>query len=175
MTAPSVNHPHGTDHVDDPRPTTNEVTAVEAQGHTRRQVLITGAAVIAATAVTAACGSSGSPAATSPAAGTSDSSSPAATGSGATVKTTDIPVGGGEILTAQKIVVTQPTAGVFKAFTAVCTHMGCTVASVSNGIIQCPCHGSQYSIVDGSVKGGPAPAPLAAIPLTVAGTTITVA
>ena len=78
-------------------------------------------------------------------------------------------MGGGTILADQKVVVTQPTAGQFKAFTAICTHMGCTVASVANGTINCPCHGSQYSIKDGSVVGGPAPAPLAPIPFTISG------
>ena len=77
------------------------------------------------------------------------------------------------LATDAKVVVTQPTAGVFKAFTAVCTHQGCIVASVANGTINCPCHGSMYSVADGSVKGGPAPAPLAAVPVTVAGDTIT--
>ena len=77
-------------------------------------------------------------------------------------------------MTDKKVVVTQPTAGTFKAFTAVCTHLGCTVSSVAAGTINCLCHGSIYSILDGSVKGGPALKPLAAIPVTVSGTTITV-
>jgi Rieske Fe-S protein len=144
----------------------------------RRQVLITGGVVAAAAAVTAACGSSSSassPAATSAAPATSDTASggSSAAAGGKSVKTTDVPVGGGTILTDAKVVVTQPTAGVFKAFTAVCTHQGCIVASVANGTINCPCHGSQYSVTDGSVKGGPAPAPLAAVPVTVSGDTIT--
>lgn len=142
----------------------------------RRQVLVTGGVVAAAAAVTAACGASGSGtptgAATSAASG-SGAGTPAA-GAGTTLPEADVPVGGGTILTAQKVVVTQPAAGQFKAFTAVCTHLGCTVATVANGTINCPCHGSQYSIEDGSVVGGPAPAPLAAVPFTVSGTTITI-
>jgi nitrite reductase/ring-hydroxylating ferredoxin subunit len=47
------------------------------------------------------------------------------------------------------VVVTQPTAGEYKAFTAVCTHMQCIVGSVANNVIQCPCHGSQYSAKTG--------------------------
>jgi len=133
-------------------------------GPTRRQVLVTGGVVAAAVAVTAACGSSGS------------SSVPGAgTVGGNTVSTGDIPVGGGVVLEARQVVVTQPTAGTFKAFTAVCTHKGCTVASVTDGTITCPCHGSTFSATDGSVKGGPAAAPLAPVAVTVAGTTITVA
>ena len=53
----------------------------------------------------------------------------------------DIPVGGGKVFDALKVVVTQPTAGDYKAFSAVCTHQGCTVNGVSNGVITCPCHG----------------------------------
>jgi Rieske Fe-S protein len=70
--------------------------------------------------------------------------------------------------------VTQPSAGTFKAFNAVCTHQGCTVASVANGTITCPCHNSQFSAADGSVQSGPAPSPLASIAVTVTGTQITV-
>jgi Rieske Fe-S protein len=129
---------------------------------TRRQVLVTGGVLVAAAAVTAACGSSGS----SPAAGSA--------GGTVTLATSDIPVGGGKIFDAQHVVVTQPSAGTFKAFTAVCTHQGCTVASVANGTIVCPCHNSQFSAADGSVQSGPAPAPLATIPVTVSGTQIRV-
>jgi Rieske Fe-S protein len=71
--------------------------------------------------------------------------------------------------------VTQPAKGTFKAFSAVCTHAGCTVSSVANGVISCPCHGSKYSAADGSVQSGPAPAPLAAKKVTVQGDSITLA
>ena len=70
------------------------------------------------------------------------------------------------------IVITQPQTGSFRAFTAICTHQGCIVSSVSNGTINCPCHGSKYSIKDGSVVHGPAPSPLAAIAIKVEGTSI---
>jgi Rieske Fe-S protein len=86
--------------------------------------------------------------------------------------TTEIPVGGGKILTAQKIVITQPQSGTFHAFTAICTHQGCIVNAVSGGTINCPCHGSEYSIVNGSVVRGPAPLPLAAVSIKVQGTSI---
>jgi nitrite reductase/ring-hydroxylating ferredoxin subunit len=87
----------------------------------------------------------------------------------ALAKAADIPVGGGKIFAAQKVVVTQPSAGEFKAFSAVCTHAGCTVATVSGGTINCECHGSKYKIADGSVAGGPAPKPLPARAITVDG------
>jgi len=86
--------------------------------------------------------------------------------------TAEIPVGGGKILTDKKIVITQPQAGSFHAFTAICTHLGCIVNTVSGGTINCPCHGSKYSIVNGSVVNGPAPLPLAAVSIKVQGTSI---
>lgn len=77
-------------------------------------------------------------------------------------KAADVPVGGGTVFRDQKIVVTQPTAGEFKGFSAVCTHQGCVVADVTGGTINCTCHGSKFEIVDGAVAGGPAGSPLPA-------------
>ena len=90
------------------------------------------------------------------------SSSSSSSGPVTLAKTTDIPVGGGVIYADHGVVVTQPTAGTFKGFSSTCTHMGCTVDKVANGLIQCPCHGSMYSVVTGAVKSGPAPKPLPA-------------
>ena len=81
-------------------------------------------------------------------------------------RTADIPVGGGMVFTAAKVVVTQPTKGVFKAFSAVCTHVGCICNQVADGTINCPCHGSKFKITDGAVVAGPAPSPLPAAPVT---------
>jgi len=72
----------------------------------------------------------------------------------------EIPLGGGKIFTAAKVVVTQPTRGQYKAFSAVCTHVGCIMSEVANGTIDCPCHGSEFKITTGAVVTGPAPAPL---------------
>ncbi|WP_369245080.1 Rieske (2Fe-2S) protein [Streptomyces sp. R41] len=96
---------------------------------------------------------------------------------GATVlaKTTDIPEGGGKVFADQGVVVTQPTAGTFKAFSSKCTHQGCAVKGISNGVINCPCHGSQFSATDGSVKKGPATTALAAAKITVDGESIKLA
>lgn len=85
-----------------------------------------------------------------------------------------IPVGGGKVLTDQKVVITQPTAGEFKAFTAVCTHQGCVVADVSGGTINCPCHGSKFDITTGDVKQGPATRPLPRKTVSVSGDGISV-
>lgn len=81
----------------------------------------------------------------------------------------DVPVGGGVVVKDDKIVVTQPTKGEFKGFTAVCTHAGCVVAKVADGTINCPCHGSKFSINDGSVVAGPAKQPLAEVSVSVEG------
>jgi nitrite reductase/ring-hydroxylating ferredoxin subunit len=86
--------------------------------------------------------------------------------------TSQVPDGGGKIIDGINIVITQPQPGSFKAFTAICTHQGCIVNSVSNGTINCPCHGSKFSIKDGSVVNGPATSPLAAIAIKVEGTSI---
>lgn len=86
----------------------------------------------------------------------------------------DIPVGGGLIREADKVVVTQATAGQYKAFSAVCQHQGCTVGSIEGKNIVCPCHGSAYSIVDGSVVKGPTTKPLIPKTSTTEGTDLVV-
>lgn len=78
----------------------------------------------------------------------------------------DVPEGGGVIIEQAGVVVTQPTTGEFKAFSTTCTHQGCAVNEVDE-TIRCPCHGSQFSITDGSAVQGPATRPLATIPITV--------
>jgi len=74
----------------------------------------------------------------------------------------EIPVGGGKIFTAARVVVTQPARGQYRAFSAVCTHVGCIVNQVTGGTIDCPCHGSKFEITNGAVITGPAPSPLPA-------------
>jgi Rieske Fe-S protein len=107
--------------------------------------------------------SSAAPAASAPAAGMG-SATPAGTLLG---MVTDIPVGGGKVFLDQKVVVTQPTKGVYKAFSAVCTHVGCICNKVANGTIDCPCHGSEFKITNGAVVTGPAPTPLPTRTITV--------
>jgi Rieske Fe-S protein len=72
----------------------------------------------------------------------------------------DIPVGSGVIYTAAQVVVTQPVKGEYRAFSAVCTHVGCILNKIANGTIDCPCHGSEFKITNGDVVTGPAPTPL---------------
>lgn len=126
---------------------------------TRRGVLA-GVGLVGLAGTLAACGSKGGT-------GSDSSGGSSSTGDGALAKTSDIPVGGGKIFKDEKVVVTQPTQGQFKCFSAVCTHRGCTVDSVSGGTINCPCHGSKFTIADASVAAGPAPKPLAHKDITV--------
>jgi Rieske Fe-S protein len=138
--------------------------SVPAGCGTRRAVLL-GTGAVAAAAVLAAC-------ATSPG---SQTSVPAGAGTASRDlgPTSAIPVGGGRVFAEQDVVVTQPTKGNFKAFTATCTHQGCIVGRVKDGLIICPCHGSRYSITDGSVVQGPAPSPLAELAINVTAGQIT--
>jgi Rieske Fe-S protein len=159
-------------------PTSNEGVDTAPSEHTpsldRRTMLMGFAVAGAAIPLLAACG--GSDSSGDKAGSTTGSTTPTGgggttpAGGGGTTTTTgaeevlakasQVPVGGGIILADQAIVITQPTKGTFEGFSAICTHLQCTVASISGGIIHCPCHGSMYSIKDGSVQGGPAPAPL---------------
>jgi nitrite reductase/ring-hydroxylating ferredoxin subunit len=83
-----------------------------------------------------------------------------------------IPVGGGVIYANQAVVVTQPTAGVYKGFSAICPHQGCTVGEVTQGVIVCPCHFSTFAIADGAVQQGPAQSGLQPVNVKVVGTDI---
>jgi len=152
------------------------VTDLEAS---RRKLFAGIAAAGVAVPVLAACGDEGGDTVGSTA---TTSESPAATASSGTtpapegaIPTSDIPVGGGTIFKDDQFVVTQPTAGEFKAYSAVCTHQGCTVSSVADGAINCACHNSRFSIEDGSVEQGPATKALTEKTVTVTGDSLTVA
>ncbi|HWI42085.1 MAG TPA: Rieske (2Fe-2S) protein [Nocardioides sp.] len=138
---------------------------------TRRSAL-TGAATLGVSLpLLAACGDGGDETAndpSTPAGAKGSSSAPSSSKGGAgLVATADVPVGSGVVLKDEQVVVTQPSAGEFKAFSAVCTHQQCMVGSVADGNIVCPCHGSRFSVADGSVTGGPAPSPLPEVKVTV--------
>lgn len=138
---------------------------------TTRRAALAGAGFAGLAATLAACGGSRG----SSSGGTSGSGQAGSGGSAALASTSEIPVGGGKVFSAEKVVVTQPTAGEFKAFSAVCTHMQCLVDQVASGTIDCPCHGSEFSVKNGSVVSGPAPSPLPAQAIRVAGGKITLA
>nr|WTB29786.1 Rieske (2Fe-2S) protein [Streptomyces sp. NBC_00830] len=149
-----------------------------------RRTVVAGVGAAGVAAVLTACGSSkdsggsdvvkpskdsgGSDAAKSAEGGSVD-------GGNALAKTADIPEGGGKIFADEGVVVTQPKAGEFKAFSSKCTHQGCAVSSVSDGTINCPCHGSKFDAATGDVTGGPATEPLPAATITVKGDSIMLA
>jgi Rieske Fe-S protein len=167
--------------------TEDSATPLRARQAQSRRALLIGAGVTCAAAL-AGCttydannGGLAGPAPTTGGAATSGSAAaPSAAGAGsassaapaALATTADVPEGGGMIIDGKNIVITQPQAGSFKAFTAICTHQGCIVNSVADGTIDCPCHGSRFSIKDGSVVNGPAPSPLAPVAIKVDGTSI---
>ncbi|MBW0088165.1 Rieske (2Fe-2S) protein [Pseudonocardia sp. KRD-184] len=122
-----------------------------------RRTVVIGAAALTAGLTVAGCASGAG-------------SAPAATGPLAT--TTDVPVGGATIFADRAVVVTQATAGSFAAFSTVCPHQGCNVNAVEGAEIICPCHDSRFDLT-GAVLTGPAESGLAAVPVTVSGTEIT--
>lgn len=89
--------------------------------------------------------------------------------------TSDVPVGGAVIISARRVVVSQPEEGTFKAFSAQCTHQGCLVSGVEGDTIVCACHGSAFNAGDGSVVRGPANRPLPEVAIAVDGTGIKLA
>lgn len=80
-----------------------------------------------------------------------------------------VPVGGAasftDPYTGQPGIITQPTAGDYRAFSAVCTHQGCQVG-FRQQVIFCPCHGAEFDPSTGAVLRGPAERPLPGIDLT---------
>jgi Rieske Fe-S protein len=154
----------------------------DAEGSVSRRVVMRGVAIGGLSLpLVAACGGGDEPSSSAPdpaegSAGAEggSSSSGGGGGVGTTVPASDVPVDGGAVFRDEKLVVTQPSKGEFKAFSAVCTHQGCVVAEVTDGQIVCNCHGSHFSIEDGAPVSGPAKAPLAAKKVQVNGTRITI-
>jgi len=154
-----------------------------------RRAVVAGVGGVAAAGLLTACGGGstatapGTPAAAPPAAAPSEpAAEPSAAGESAAsssgtalASTSEIPVGGGKVFADKDVVVTQPTSGDFKAFSATCTHQGCKVKSVADGQIVCPCHNSRFAVADGSVTGGPAKRPLPAKTISVDGDEIVLA
>ncbi|MGQ0482176.1 MAG: Rieske (2Fe-2S) protein [Pseudonocardia sp.] len=144
---------------------------------TRRGVLVAGAATAAlavagCTTYTPGSGAAAeAPAETGAPAGGAPDSGGTDAGLGPAA---DVPVGGGTVFKDRKVVVTQPEAGTFKAFSATCPHQGCSVDEVADGTINCPCHGSKFNVADGSVVEGPARKGLAAKQVSADGGTLRV-
>ncbi|WP_327644873.1 Rieske (2Fe-2S) protein [Micromonospora zamorensis] len=158
--------------------------ALTGPGTQTRRTLLTGVGAVGAAVVLAACGSddggngsgsdtptSGGPAVPS----TGDAGGGDRQGSQSLATTSDIPVGGGKVLATEGVVITQPSPGQFKGFSPICTHQNCPVTNVDGGTINCTCHGSKFSIEDGSVKAGPATKPLPPKNIKVTGDQISLA
>ncbi|MGP3685064.1 Rieske (2Fe-2S) protein [Streptomyces sp. IBSNAI002] len=134
----------------------------------RRTVLTAGAAALAGGALTACGGGDGdkTPANGSASEPAASASRPATSQEPAAAEkviamAAEVPVGGGKILKDEKLVITQPTAGSFRCFSAVCTHQGCLVNKVENNSILCPCHMSTFEATGGAPTKGPATSGLA--------------
>ena len=133
-----------------------------------RKTVLAGFGVGAAAVTLAACSSGDSGSDPDAGADASPGGDPSAAPESLT-STADVPVGSGIIV--GDVVVTQPVTGDYQAFSAVCTHSGCLINQVADGTINCPCHGSKFSL-DGAVLNGPAARPLIAEPITVRGDSI---
>lgn len=123
-----------------------------------RRTVLRGAALAGVTGLgLTACGGSGG----------SGEEKAAATGPVTLGPATEVAVGGAKLFREDKVVVSQPTAGAYRAFSAVCTHAGCVVDKVEDGVISCPCHGSTFNATTGAVVQGPATEPLPAVAVRV--------
>lgn len=167
-----------TDAMTQPNQSTDRPAPQPDQVDLSRRTILAAAAAVGTASLVAACGGAEEPTAeaSAPAATTDSpttaSSAPPAAGAEALTATADVPVGSGVILADEKVVVTQPTAGEFKAFSSTCTHMSCQLSGFADDRITCPCHGSSFSISDGTPAGGPATRPLTAIAVTVDGSNV---
>jgi nitrite reductase/ring-hydroxylating ferredoxin subunit len=133
-------------------------------GISRRTLLAAGSGTALGVAVLAACGGGGGSSA-------EPSPAPKPSAGGALARLADVPVGGAvsaQDASGKPVIVAQPTAGQVVAFSAICTHAGCTVAPQGK-ILQCPCHGSTYDLATGKNTGGPAPRPLPELTVKVRG------
>jgi Rieske Fe-S protein len=138
-----------------------------------RKTAICGGAVLTA-AVLSACTTYGKAPSPAPADGSppTEAAAPGTPGGAALATTADVPVGSGLIVDG--VVLTQPSAGVFKGFSTVCTHAGCSVSKIADGTIDCPCHGSKFNL-DGTVAKGPASRPLQSKDIVIQGSSIVLA
>ncbi|WP_340556176.1 Rieske (2Fe-2S) protein [Streptomyces sp. GSL17-111] len=146
---------------------------------TSRRAVLAAAGAAGFTTVLVACGGTdsaepdtGGTRGGSPEEGSTGSAPEGGGGGEELAKTSDIPEGGGRVFADQKVVVAQPVAGEFTAYSAVCTHQNCLVKEVADGTINCVCHGSRFAVEDGAVVDGPAQRPLPPAEITVSGDTI---
>lgn len=81
----------------------------------------------------------------------------------------EVPVGGVAAVTIDRrpAFVARPAADAVRAFSAICTHQGCTVVAAGD-LLLCPCHGSHFDPLTGDVLRGPAGKPLPPIDVAIA-------
>ncbi|MEU7720990.1 Rieske (2Fe-2S) protein [Streptomyces tibetensis] len=152
--------------------------SVQPMSGPNRRTVVAAVGAAGLTVALTACGSedkASDPSTEQGANGGGGSSAGAGAGGAALAKTSDIPEGSGKIFKDEKVVVSQPAAGDYKAFSTICTHRQCPMVDLKDDIISCTCHGSQFSVLDGSVKKGPAVEPLEAKQISVKGDSITLA
>ena len=87
------------------------------------------------------------------------------------VATTQVPVGSAVIV--GDVIIAQPTAGNFVAYSTTCPHQGNKITQVDDGTVTCTAHNSVFDIADGAVLDGPARDPLTPGKATVDGDTVT--
>lgn len=136
---------------------------------TRRHVLTGAAGAAAGACLLAACGASDDGGAAGGASG--DDGDGGGQEGGALTALADVPVGGAVLVTSAsglRVLVAQPVEGEVVAYSAVCTHQGCTVAPDGAELV-CPCHGSVFDLTSGEALEGPATEPLASFPVRVEG------
>lgn len=133
---------------------------------TRRGALAGSAVVVAGGVVGFLVARTSAAARTAGAGSAANAYGPAASGGGSSgggnllARLDQVPPGGGIVVGKEAVVLTRTSSGDVHAFSAVCTHQGCTVDRVSGGTIQCPCHGSRFDADTGAVRAGPASRPL---------------
>ncbi|MEV6418778.1 Rieske (2Fe-2S) protein [Streptomyces sp. NPDC051662] len=81
----------------------------------------------------------------------------------------DVPVGGAKLYREQRLVVSCPAKGEYRAFGAQCTHAGCLLEKLEGTVGDCPCHGSKFDVTTGKALQGPATASLPEVPITAEG------
>ena len=145
-------------------------TPVSAGELSRRRFLAAGTGVLGGV-VLVACGSPAAPTSGgAPPGGATPGGAQAA--GGPLVALDDLPVGGTVAATSaagDPLLVTRTGEATAVAFSAVCTHRGCTVEpdGADDTRLVCPCHGSVFEAGTGANVSGPAPRPLDAVAVQV--------
>jgi Rieske Fe-S protein len=124
-----------------------------------RRTVVGGMVAAGATVTLAACAAEPEPVETTPPSATVDQQPEESAGELLLGPASNVMVGSGtkfQIDASLTILVTQPRAGEYRAFSATCTHSGCIVNGVEDGQISCGCHGAKFNVETGAVEAGPA-------------------